>query len=202
MQQRLLAERFQLVVHHSSKEAAVYALLVAKGGPKLVESAKETTPSAISPEAPSQGTPGPEARVTVGKDGMPQIPKGAARGNAIMMMVPGGRMRMILNGATMARFVDSLAGQLDRPLVDMTGLAGTYDIVLDFTPDAAGMQAKMAAMGVGPPPGMTPGMPQDGRGPGSGVQNAESATIFTALPGATGTAARKSQGSGRSVRGR
>lgn len=33
----LLADRFQLAVHHDKKEAPVYALMVAKGGPKLKE---------------------------------------------------------------------------------------------------------------------------------------------------------------------
>lgn len=33
----LLADRFQLAVHHDTKEAPVYALMVAKGGPKLKE---------------------------------------------------------------------------------------------------------------------------------------------------------------------
>jgi uncharacterized protein (TIGR03435 family) len=39
MLQSLLAERFQLVIRRETKEMPVYALLVAKGGPKL----KETT---------------------------------------------------------------------------------------------------------------------------------------------------------------
>jgi uncharacterized protein (TIGR03435 family) len=37
MLQKLLADRFQLTVHHENKELPVYALTVAKGGPKLTE---------------------------------------------------------------------------------------------------------------------------------------------------------------------
>jgi uncharacterized protein (TIGR03435 family) len=37
MLRKLLADRFQLTVHHESKELPVYALTVAKGGPKLTE---------------------------------------------------------------------------------------------------------------------------------------------------------------------
>jgi len=37
MLQNLLADRFKLVLHHSTKESSIYALLVAKGGPKLPE---------------------------------------------------------------------------------------------------------------------------------------------------------------------
>lgn len=39
MLQSLLAERFKLKVSHSSKEAPIYALVVAKNGPKLTQSA-------------------------------------------------------------------------------------------------------------------------------------------------------------------
>jgi len=80
---------------------------------------------------------------------------------------------MISNGATIGKFLDVLANQLDRPVRDMTGLSGTYDIILDFAVEPAVLQAKMAGMGMGPPPGMAPpeSAPQD---PGAG-------TIFSAL---------------------
>jgi uncharacterized protein (TIGR03435 family) len=42
---KLLAERFGLVVHHEQREMRVFALLVAKGGPKM-------TPSADDPNGP------------------------------------------------------------------------------------------------------------------------------------------------------
>jgi uncharacterized protein (TIGR03435 family) len=38
MVQQLLADRFKLAVHHETKELPVYALVVAKGGPKLTAS--------------------------------------------------------------------------------------------------------------------------------------------------------------------
>jgi len=94
----------------------------------------------------------------------------------MMTVAPGGRMRMIANGATMARLTDVLARQLDRPVVDMTGLTGTYDITLEFAPDAAGMQAKMAAMGAMPAMGPEGGAATSSNDPGP------AATIFTALP--------------------
>ena len=56
---------------------------------------------------------------------------------------------MISNGATIGEFLDVLANQLDRPVRDMTGLSGRYDITLDFAIDPSIMQAKMAAMGEG-----------------------------------------------------
>ena len=55
MLQNLLADRFKLVLHHSTKESSIYALLVAKGGPKLKESTKESTEDGKLPLPP--GTP-------------------------------------------------------------------------------------------------------------------------------------------------
>jgi len=46
MMQKLLAERFKLSFHHEKRDQPVYAITVAKGGPKL-------TPSASAPDAPS-----------------------------------------------------------------------------------------------------------------------------------------------------
>lgn len=148
MLQHLLTERFKLVLHHSTKEASIYALLVAKGGPKLKESATE------QPNEP-----------------------GHVRGGVTMMIAPGGRMKMVANGTTIPKLVDALGMQLDRPVIDMTELTGTYDMTLEFAPDPAIMQAKMAAMGVPPPP------PPDTGNPGAGsADSGPLATIFTALP--------------------
>ena len=91
-----------------------------------------------------------------------------------MMIAPNARMRIVAQGATMSRLVDVLGLQVDRPIVDMTGLAGNYDITFEFAPDQAMLQAKMAAMGVPPPPpdGVGPTMPDNG----------PMASLFTALP--------------------
>lgn len=153
MLQHLLADRFKLVLHRSTKESSIYALVVAKGGPKLTESAKPA-------DAEAANEPG------------------HVRGGMTMMIAPGGRMRMVAQGTTIAKLVDALAMQLDRPIVDMTGLTGTYDITLEFAPDPAIIQAKMAAMGMPPPP-----PPSDGAGPGAAPSDSGPlATIFTALP--------------------
>jgi len=45
MLQTLLEERLKLKVHHQSKEMAVYALLVAKGGPRLKKAEDSTSPA-------------------------------------------------------------------------------------------------------------------------------------------------------------
>jgi uncharacterized protein (TIGR03435 family) len=49
MLQKLLADRFKLAFHHDKKELPVYALVVAKGGPKLTKSEADAnaTPSLL-----------------------------------------------------------------------------------------------------------------------------------------------------------
>jgi uncharacterized protein (TIGR03435 family) len=44
MLQTLLADRFKLILHRETKEQPIYALVVAKGGPKLREDAQESAP--------------------------------------------------------------------------------------------------------------------------------------------------------------
>ena len=46
MMQALLADRFKLTIHRDTKDHAIYALIVAKGGPKL----KESPPDVEVPE--------------------------------------------------------------------------------------------------------------------------------------------------------
>ncbi len=179
MLQNLLRERFKLNLHHSTKEQPIYALLVAKNGPKLKESVEDPNapPAPDFPFADGGGgkavqhaDSGPVMRKGDPATGPPAPPRGAMR-----MMVNNGRMKMVSDGQTMARFVDMLGTQVDRPVIDMTGLKGAYDISLEFAPDMALMQSKMAALGA-PPPGLGRGGP-DADSPDG--QNAPG--IFTAL---------------------
>ncbi|HTX39210.1 MAG TPA: TIGR03435 family protein [Bryobacteraceae bacterium] len=76
MLRTLLAERFRLVAHRETRELPLYAMVVAKNGPKFQES------SAASRNAASAADDGvlPRASVpklTRGPDGFPDIPSGA-----------------------------------------------------------------------------------------------------------------------------
>jgi len=92
----------------------------------------------------------------MGKDGKPQLPPGTSKDTPMIigegqMIGAGGKIRMVSNGATIGEFLNVLANQLDRPVRDMTGLSGRYDIILDFVLDPSVMQARRASMGGGPP---------------------------------------------------
>jgi uncharacterized protein (TIGR03435 family) len=110
MLQPLLAERFQLKMHQAPKEIPVYALVIAKNGPKLHPAKPGDTYA--------DGIKGPD-----GKPG----------GRAGMMMW--GRGRLIAQGIPIASLLPPLTQQLERTVLDKTGLKGTYDITLLWTPE-------------------------------------------------------------------
>jgi uncharacterized protein (TIGR03435 family) len=99
MMQLLLADRFKLKAHREMREIPVYALVVAKNGPKLTPSAADADPTAHY---------GPS----------------------------GGQYRAFMPKGTMEDLRDAIASaSLGRPIVDKTGLTGTYDIKLTYTPE-------------------------------------------------------------------
>ena len=141
MLQSLLADRFQLVLRHESKELPVYAITLAKKdgkpGPQLVESKEGgcVQPDLSKPPAPPE--PGKPPMLHCGQ----------------MMMRPG---HITAIAIPVGNMIPMLARFLGRTVVDKTGLTGHYDISLDWTPDPG--------MGMQLPPGVTP-PPSDPDGP-------------------------------------
>ncbi len=164
MLQALLADRFKLVVHRETKDHSVYALVVAKGGPKL----KEADPEPAAPETPEdpkkgetvmgQGTS--QVRISGNMEGGKGVTvKGGPMGQMHMTMADG-RMRMEAERASMTVLAETLTRFMDRPVVDMTELKGNYHVLLDLSMDdlknaakAAGMGAMMASAEGGKPSG-------------------------------------------------
>lgn len=171
MWQNLLKERFGLALHHETKDMPMFALVVAKGGPKLKESVVDpNAPAALGPPPGGPNAP-PPSRPAMGKDGMPQIPDSMRRPGAFMMMMMPGRMRLMATGATITDLTENLNRQMDRPVNDQTGLTKKYDITLDFSPE--GM---MRGMPAGPPPGA---MIADGHGGGGGAGRGDAGMVST-----------------------
>lgn len=122
MLRALLVERFRLVVHREIQDRAVYALVVARNdgqlGPRLRPSNVDCS---VTP-----ATPGPTrvAGDLVAEPcmGLRNVP-GKATGRAVTIH-------------TLARL---MSGWVDdhRPVEDRTGLTGSFDIDLDWTPEGA-----------------------------------------------------------------
>lgn len=143
MLQNLLAERFKLVIHKENKELPMYALEVAKNGPKLTESDGKAQPFDPDGAPPPLPPGGPK----IGPDGFPQLPF-SGRAGLFMMMMPG-RARLVGTEQSMQDLATRLGNQLSKPVIDETGLARKYDFTLTFLPE--GMNGPMGPMP--PPPG-------------------------------------------------
>jgi uncharacterized protein (TIGR03435 family) len=118
MLKALLDDRFQIKTHASSKEFAVYALTVGKGGLKMKESPLD--------EAAGPAAVNVDVHAGAGNT-MVDLGKGAS--------ISFGEDRLDGKKLTMTIFADQLARFVDRPVVDMTGLQGTYDLSLQFQRD-------------------------------------------------------------------
>ena len=165
MLQNLLAERFKLAMHRETKELPMYALVVAKYGPKMKESGD--APPVKEGDADAPLPPPLPSQPKIGPDGFPVLPAPpAGRGGMFMMMMPG-RARLSGEHQTIQDLATRLTSQLGRPVTDATGLKGKYDITLTFSTE--GMNGPMGPMGPGPtmlavaPPG---GGPPGGAGAG------------------------------------
>jgi uncharacterized protein (TIGR03435 family) len=135
MLQSLLADRFGLQVHFETRRLPVFLLVMAKPGrmgPKL----QPHTPSCSTAGAGSdgEGKEAPAAGSAV-KDVFPPLCLDRS-----LMTVPKpnhvkltGSRNMTL--PVLATYLPSI-GDLDRPVIDRTGLQGSIDFSLEFTPEA------------------------------------------------------------------
>ena len=142
--QSLLADRFGLKVSHASKDLPVYALVVAKNGPKIQVAKPGDTYA--------NGMKGPDGR---------------ALGHAGMMRVMPGELTG--QGVSIQFLAQDLSQRLGRNVLDQTGLKGSYDFTLKWTPEQGGPGMMGLSPGAGPGPDSPP--PPDPSGP----------SIFTAV---------------------
>jgi uncharacterized protein (TIGR03435 family) len=120
MLRTLLEDRFKLKIHRETRELPVYALTVAKGGPKLVAS-KEGSCTVFDPgHPPPQPSRGQAPPVLCGRTSFQRH---------------GGIRTVDAFGVSMDRFAGitlSTRLDLDRPVLDKTGLTGLFDVHLEF----------------------------------------------------------------------
>jgi uncharacterized protein (TIGR03435 family) len=117
MLQALLAERFQVKLHHDKKEFPVYVLEIGKGPLKLKE-------DQLDPDAAGKGSADVAA---------------SGSGQGVSVNLGGGSSYNFANNRfeatklSMADLAGNLERFLDRPIVDMTDLKGRYTFALDLT---------------------------------------------------------------------
>jgi uncharacterized protein (TIGR03435 family) len=118
--QQALTERFQLKTHTEVREGPVYALVVAKGGAKFY----------ATPANP------PRDYVT-------------AEGQHVQLGLTATNHMIAGHAVPLSDLVHALrsAANLDRVVIDRTGLTGTYDFALSWTPDTASAPTENGAPG-------------------------------------------------------
>lgn len=108
LMQALLADRFKLRLHREDKQLPVYSLIAAPKGPKL-------TPSALGVQSDEPSDP---------------------RGNWRLKSARGRAITLSCSQCTLGQLVEFIRGNdgMDRPIIDATGLTGTYPISLTYVP--------------------------------------------------------------------
>jgi uncharacterized protein (TIGR03435 family) len=129
MLQSALAQRFKLRVHREIAEVPVYALVLAasdgKPGPHLGTSGIDCE------ELARANKPPPPLPATVASQNRPISVCSTRIGNGVLAA----------RSTTMPRFATNLSAIVDRMVLDKTGLTGSFDIDLEWTPDPAGSGA-------------------------------------------------------------
>ena len=110
MVRTLLADRFKMAVHKETKEMPVYALVVARGGPKLQKAdikEKDCPEAAVAPPPPGSPTHDPETC------------------HAFYGGMGRGLHARAVNMADLASYVENWTA---RPLLDKTGIQGLFRV--------------------------------------------------------------------------
>jgi uncharacterized protein (TIGR03435 family) len=124
MLQDLLAECFQLTLHHATVQFSGYALVAAKGGPKLKQSAGPPAESELR-----KGVTGP-VNLQTEKDGFPELFPERNMGG----MFKDGTVRIRFRDYPLNDLAQQFSFALASHIIDKTGLSGKYDFTLEFTP--------------------------------------------------------------------
>lgn len=120
MLQALLADRFGLTVHRETKQMPVYEMTLANGNGKLRASKNGScTPYLV--DSPGQPAPAPGTVFC----GSPRVVS-----NGLIRTLDGVGLEIAGLAGYLARW------QLHIPIIDKTGLSGTFDIHLEWTDDA------------------------------------------------------------------
>jgi uncharacterized protein (TIGR03435 family) len=182
MLQALLADRFKLAIHRDTKDHAVYALIIGKGGPKLKESPPDVeTPADAPPPKEEKGTMSVDTgqgKMSIKTDGSGAATVKGPNGMTQKVSMANGIMHMELNKASMEQMVEMLTRFVDRPVVDLTGLKGNYQIALDMTMEDLMRVAKSAGMNL---PGAAPAAAGGDAKPGDSASDPGESSIFRSV---------------------
>ena len=147
MAQRLLADRFRLVVHRETREIDIYALVMARADGRPGAGLRPAAVDCAALVAASR------------RPGGAALPRTAPGERPVcgMQTAPG---RLMAGGYALPDVARNLSNFAGRMVVDRTGLTGTFDLSVTWTPDQ---------------------MPAGGLPPGAPAIDPNGPSLFTAL---------------------
>lgn len=135
MMQSLLGDRFKLMAHFETRQLPVFALVLDKPGKTGPQLQPYPDGFPCDPLAPTATTP------TTGPSQMIEGELPVLCGGLVGELTPSGRFHIAVRNATIpliASWLAPLQNGVDRPILDRTGLSGSYDFSLEFTPQIDG----------------------------------------------------------------
>jgi bla regulator protein BlaR1 len=126
MMQTLLEDRFHLKIHRETTEGPVYVLSVARGGPRL----RAFTEESCVPDS-----------------AFPSQPLPAGREYCRLLIGARSPASVDAQGITLDAFAKTLRLVVGRPVIDKTGIAGRFDIRIEFSREGTAMAAMPLAGG-------------------------------------------------------
>jgi len=133
MMRSLLADRFKMTSRYETRQVPVFGLQYLKQGKTGPQLQAHPADAPCSTEIPTASGPGFDATVV---GGYPTLCGG------VLGMAPSatGRVRAGARNVTMAFIAKQLSGMgnLGRPVLDQTGVTGTFDFVLEWVPEING----------------------------------------------------------------
>ena len=152
MLQSLLADRFKLVVHHETRQMPIYALVLARAGkpgaqlrPHIGDASCDQRPYGGTGAQPPQTGPGGAVERSPAETAvllLLQYPCDRAVGG---VLAPNNHDQVWSGGrrVNMETIAASLGGDepIDRPIIDRTGLSGTFDFTIEWDHQLQGLPA-------------------------------------------------------------
>jgi bla regulator protein BlaR1 len=122
MLQALLEDRLKLKIHHRTRQVPVYALTVAKAGPKLKQFEEGGCTPLGLPKTPVSQL-------------FRNLEPGQKPGCYQATLISGPKMALDMRPTTLDEFSHHLEQVVGRPVINQTGIAGMFDIYLEFVTD-------------------------------------------------------------------
>ena len=139
MMQALLADRFKLIVHHETRQAPIFALMLVKPGQTGAGLVPHPANDICAAQYSEDGTDDSASNVPASRSTPEELPKVCG----VIAHLPrsaSGHIRFGGRGVTLSLLASSLPtmtgmATISRPVIDETGLNGTFDLTLDWVPE-------------------------------------------------------------------